>query len=203
MFLVLVFILCALSFGVYPIIGAGWSSNSKFPLLGGLRAVAQTISYEIRLALTLLRLVIIYGSFSWGRFLPLPSVGVVLLRRPLALIWLISSLAEANRTPFDFAEGESELVSGFNTEFSARGFALFFLAEYSRIIFLRLLFRVLFLNSNKGPLWGAFLIMFAFLWARGTLPRLRYDKLIGLAWELFLPLALFYLLLFLGLSLIP
>lgn len=148
-------------------LGAGWASNSKFSLLGGFRAVAQTISYEVRLAITLLSLVLARGTFAWEGFLSSFLKGsLLLIRCPLALIWVISSLAETNRTPFDFAEGESELVSGFNTEYSAGGFALFFLAEYSRIIFLSLLFRVLFLSPGSSALalvWETFLLMFFFL----------------------------------------
>lgn len=129
--------------------GAGWASNSKYSLLGCLRAVAQTISYEVRLALILLRALFLVGGFDLGLFNSYQRyiwLGVVSF--PLALIWFASCLAETNRTPFDFAEGESELVSGFNTEYRRGGFALIFIAEYARILFMRVLFSIIFLGGD-------------------------------------------------------
>lgn len=200
----IIFILCCLSAGVYPILGSGWSSNSKYSILGRLRAVAQTISYEVRLAILLLSLVIINSSFRLKKLFR-DRILVVIILFPIAILWLISALAETNRTPFDFAEGESELVSGFNTEYSASGFVLFFLAEYRSILFISLFFRVLFLGGVDLFISLSFLtsiLVFLFIWVRGTLPRLRYDKLIELAWKIILPLSLVYLLLFTGIRLV-
>lgn len=142
------FFFCCLSFGVYIVIMAGWSSNSIYALLGALRAIAQTISYEVALVLILLSVLFIVGSFNLIKFELIQSkLWLLFLFFPIAIIWIISSLAETNRTPFDFAEGESELVSGFNIEYGAGGFALIFLAEYARILFIRMLFSLLFLGS--------------------------------------------------------
>lgn len=195
----IIFILCCLSARVYPILGASWASNSKYAILGGLRAVAQTISYEVRFAIIILRLVALSYSFNSILFLNIFNWPLILLRPPLSVLWFTSALAETNRTPFDFSESESELVSGFNTEYRASGFVLFFLAEYSRILFIRVLFRVLFINPQdlllKLALWSLCLANL-FIWVRGTLPRLRYDKLISIAWKIFLPVSIIYLLLF-------
>nr|ANQ92683.1 NADH dehydrogenase subunit 1 [Bathynomus sp. YS-2016] len=198
----LIFILCCLSVGVYPTLGAGWSSNSKYSLLGSLRAVAQMISYEVSLALILLGFILLTLSLETSDLLRQGGHWALFLSLPLAGVWLATSLAEMNRTPFDFAEGESELVSGFNTEYSGGGFALFFLAEYGSILFMSTLFVVIFLGgldlSLLFPIKVAWLA-FLFVWARGTLPRFRYDKLMSLAWKTFLPMSLMYLIFFLGL----
>lgn len=128
---------------------AGWASNSNYALLGGLRAVAQTISYEVRLALILLSFVFLVGSYCLVDFQVYQSnCWFMFVTFPLALAWFASCLAETNRTPFDFAEGESELVSGFNVEYRRGGFALIFMAEYASILFMRMLFCVLFLGCN-------------------------------------------------------
>lgn len=193
------FFLACTSMGVYTVIIAGWSSNSNYALLGGLRAVAQTISYEVRLALILLSFIFLISGFNLIDLREYQEgIWFLFLGFPLGLAWLASSLAETNRTPFDFAEGESELVSGFNVEYRRGGFALIFIAEYARILFIRLLFRLLFL----GPVyigWRLFLklgiLAFIFVWVRGTLPRARYDKLIYLAWKVYLPVSLNYLIL--------
>nr|YP_009694074.1 NADH dehydrogenase subunit 1 [Indonemoura nohirae]QEI04342.1 NADH dehydrogenase subunit 1 [Indonemoura nohirae] len=201
----LIFFLACTSLGVYTVMIAGWSSNSNYALLGGLRAVAQTISYEVSLALILLSFVFLVGSYSLFGFLWYQEmVWFIFLTFPLALSWFASCLAETNRTPFDFAEGESELVSGFNVEYSSGGFALIFLAEYASILFMSMLFCVIFLGCDVYS-FSFFVklsfISFMFIWARGTLPRFRYDKLMYLAWKSFLPLSLNYLLLFGGLNL--
>lgn len=202
---VLFFLVCT-RLGVYRIIVAGWSSNSSYSLLGGLRAVAQTISYEVRLALIFLSFIFLVSGFSFLEFyFKQQYIWIIILGLPLAYVWLISSLAETNRTPFDFAEGESELVSGFNVEYSSGGFALIFLAEYARILFIRMLFRVLFLGSNLFSLifyLKLVFIAFFFIWVRGTIPRFRYDKLIYLAWKSYLTFSLCFLVLFIGLKLI-
>nr|AWB98263.1 NADH dehydrogenase subunit 1 [Anopheles costai] len=200
----ILFFLCCTSLGVYTVMIAGWSSNSNYALLGGLRAVAQTISYEVSLALILLSFIFLIGNYNFLNFFSYQSyIWFIFFCFPLGLVWLASCLAETNRTPFDFAEGESELVSGFNVEYSSGGFALIFLAEYSSILFMSMLFVVIFLGSDIYS-FMFFLkltfISFIFIWVRGTLPRFRYDKLMYLAWKSFLPLSLNYLFFFVGLK---
>nr|URX53641.1 NADH dehydrogenase subunit 1 [Bifiditermes sp. 2 AB-2022a] len=201
----LLFFLCCTSLGVYTVMVAGWSSNSNYSLLGALRSVAQTISYEVSLALILLSFVFLVCSYDLVDFYYFQSyLWLIFFTFPLSLVWFISCLAETNRTPFDFAEGESELVSGFNIEYGAGGFALIFLAEYASILFMSLLFCVIFLGCDLGSLFfyvSLSFISFLFIWVRGTLPRFRYDSLMYLAWSSFLPLSLNYLLFFLGVSL--
>nr|YP_010999345.1 NADH dehydrogenase subunit 1 [Cricotopus trifascia]WPM93191.1 NADH dehydrogenase subunit 1 [Cricotopus trifascia] len=196
------FFLCCLSMGVYSVMIAGWSSNSNYALLGGLRAVAQTISYEVSLALILLSLIFLVGGYNFFTFTYLQSnIWFMLLCFPLGLVWFCTSLAETNRTPFDFAEGESELVSGFNVEYSSGGFALIFLAEYSSILFMSMLFSLFFLGADIYSLLFYLklsFISFLFIWVRGTLPRFRYDKLMYLAWKSFLPFSLNFLVLIIG-----
>nr|YP_010414119.1 NADH dehydrogenase subunit 1 [Omophron limbatum]URQ84661.1 NADH dehydrogenase subunit 1 [Omophron limbatum] len=200
----MLFFLCCMSLGVYTVMIAGWSSNSKYSLLGGMRAIAQTISYEVSLALILMSFLILIESFSLLDFFKYQKfIWMIFLSIPLGLVWFVSSLAETNRTPFDFAEGESELVSGFNVEYSSGGFALIFLSEYSSILFMSMLFCIMFLGSNLNSFFF-FLKMvfmsFMFLWVRGTMPRYRYDKLMYLAWKSFLPLSLNYLILYIGMK---
>lgn len=196
------FFLCCTSLGVYTVMVAGWSSNSNYALLGGLRAVAQTISYEVRLALILLSFIFLIGSYNFLYFYYYQIyLWFFIILFPIALVWLVISLAETNRTPFDFAEGESELVSGFNVEYRRGGFALIFLAEYARILFISILFCVIFLGRDVFNILfyiKLIFISFVFIWARGTLPRFRYDKLIYLAWKCFLPFSLNYLMFFIG-----
>nr|YP_010155483.1 NADH dehydrogenase subunit 1 [Haemagogus tropicalis]QQX45063.1 NADH dehydrogenase subunit 1 [Haemagogus tropicalis] len=196
------FFLCITSLGVYTIMVAGWSSNSNYALLGGLRAVAQTISYEVSLVLILLSFIFLIGNYNFLNFYMFQKyVWFILFCLPLSLVWFASCLAETNRTPFDFAEGESELVSGFNVEYSSGGFALIFLAEYSSILFMSMLFSVIFLGSDIYSMFFFLkltLISFLFIWIRGTLPRFRYDKLMYLAWKSFLPMSLNYLFFFIG-----
>nr|YP_010946569.1 NADH dehydrogenase subunit 1 [Jacobsonina aliena]WGO57287.1 NADH dehydrogenase subunit 1 [Jacobsonina aliena] len=200
----LLFFLSCTSLGVYTVMIAGWSSNSNYSLLGGLRAVAQTISYEVSLALILLSFVFLIGSYNLSLFYMFQEyVWFIFITFPLALVWFTSCLAETNRTPFDFAEGESELVSGFNVEYSSGGFALIFLAEYASILFMSMLFCIIFLGSDVNSFFFYFklsFLSFMFIWVRGTLPRFRYDKLMYLAWKSFLPLSLNYLIFFLGLK---
>nr|YP_009176701.1 NADH dehydrogenase subunit 1 [Anopheles epiroticus]ALJ02416.1 NADH dehydrogenase subunit 1 [Anopheles epiroticus] len=198
------FFLCCTSLGVYTVMIAGWSSNSNYALLGGLRAVAQTISYEVSLALILLSFIFLVGNYNFLSFYFFQDyIWFIFFCFPLGLVWLASCLAETNRTPFDFAEGESELVSGFNVEYSSGGFALIFLAEYSSILFMSMLFVVIFLGSDIYSFMFFIklsFISFIFIWVRGTLPRFRYDKLMYLAWKSFLPLSLNYLFFFVGLK---
>jgi NADH-ubiquinone oxidoreductase chain 1 len=197
------FFFCCMSFGVYIVMLAGWSSNSVYALLGSLRAIAQTISYEVALVLILISILFMIGSFNLIYFdLYQKNIWFLVLFFPIGLMWIISSLAETNRTPFDFAEGESELVSGFNVEYGAGGFALIFLAEYARILFIRILFSLLFLGSQLISLFFFLkltFISFLFIWIRGSLPRYRYDKLMNIAWKRYLPSVLYFLFLFIGL----
>nr|YP_010625183.1 NADH dehydrogenase subunit 1 [Atyopsis moluccensis]WBG72623.1 NADH dehydrogenase subunit 1 [Atyopsis moluccensis] len=200
------FFLCCTSLGVYTTMGAGWASNSKYSLLGCLRAVAQTISYEVSLALILLSFLLLVGGVDLGLFVEYQRyMSFLILTLPLALVWFASCLAETNRTPFDFAEGESELVSGFNTEYSAGGFALIFMAEYASILFMSVLFCIIFLGGALTSVFfyfKAMFIAFCFVWVRGTLPRFRYDKLMYLAWKSFLPVALNYVGFYFGLKIL-
>nr|YP_009131572.1 NADH dehydrogenase subunit 1 [Nemopoda mamaevi]AIY56564.1 NADH dehydrogenase subunit 1 [Nemopoda mamaevi]UJG45513.1 NADH dehydrogenase subunit 1 [Nemopoda nitidula] len=198
----ILFFLCCTSLGVYTVMIAGWSSNSNYALLGGLRAVAQTISYEVSMALILLSFIFLIGNYNMIGFYNYQSyMWFLWILFPMALVWFSISLAETNRTPFDFAEGESELVSGFNVEYSSGGFALIFLAEYASILFMSMLFSVIFLGCDLMSITfyvKLLFISFMFIWARGTLPRFRYDKLMYLAWKSFLPFSLNYLMFFIG-----
>lgn len=196
------FFFCCIRFGVYTVILAGWSSNSLYSLLGSLRSIAQTISYEVALVLILISILFLIISYNLV-FIEIYQnyLWFIILFFPISLIWIISRLAETNRTPFDFAEGESELVSGFNVEYGAGGFALIFLAEYARILFISMLFSLLFLGSS---VWSFIFflklnfISFFFIWVRGALPRYRYDKLIYIAWKSYLPIVLNFLFFFIG-----
>lgn len=200
------FFFCCTSFGVYTLMGRGWSSNSNYAMLGAIRGVAQTISYEVRIALIFLSLIFLINEFNFFSMTTSQNfVWFIFLIFPIFLCWVSSSLAETNRTPFDFAEGESELVSGFNIEYGRGGFALLFLAEYGRIIFMSFLVVVIFFG--RGRRFFLFIILglffcFWFIWVRGTLPRFRYDKLIYLAWKSFLPLSLWFLFFYFLISLV-
>nr|AXS66560.1 NADH dehydrogenase subunit 1 [Latridiidae sp. 1 KM-2017] len=196
---------CFASLSVYTIMLAGWSSNSNYSLLGSLRSVAQTISYEVSLFLIFLSFLFLILSLNLLDFINYQkNIWFLFLCLPLCLMWFISSLAETNRTPFDFAEGESELVSGFNVEYSSGGFALIFLAEYASILFMSMICSLIFLGGDLYS-WMFFLkltfMSFLWLWVRGTLPRFRYDKLMYLSWKSFLPVSLNYLFFFLGVKL--
>nr|AGZ19432.1 NADH dehydrogenase subunit 1 [Polyphylla laticollis mandshurica] len=202
----ILYFLCCSSLSEYAIMVAGWSSNSNYALLGGIRSVAQSISYEVGLSLILLSFVYLIMSLNMVDFMKYQAeVWFIYLNLPLAMVWLVSSLAETNRTPFDFAEGESELVSGFNVEYSSGGFALIFMAEYSSILFMSVFCVMLFMGANV-LFWSFYLkvVLFSFLWlwVRGTLPRYRYDKLMYLCWKGFLPIILNYLFVFMGLQLL-
>lgn len=200
------FFLCVLSLSVYGLIIRGWSSNSIYALLGSLRAIAQTISYEVSLVFILISLFLIAGRYSFLDFyFNQFYIYFYFLGFPLFLMWVVSILAETNRTPFDFAEGESELVSGFNVEYRSGGFALIFLAEYSRILFISIILVCLFLGGNLIRVHfflKSTFVSFFFIWIRGRLPRFRYDKLINLCWKSFLPLSLTLFLNYLILTLI-
>nr|AKS04127.1 NADH dehydrogenase subunit 1 [Parasagitta setosa] len=187
-----IFVVAIASIGVYGTLGAGWSSNSKYSLLGALRAVAQTISYEVSMTIIILTSVI----FFFYDMTQEKSVSIWGWNFLITMMFAVSVLAEANRSPFDFAEGESELVSGFNTEYSSVLFVMVFLAEYMSILFMSFLCSMLFLASSIVELFaGGITISFFYIWARGTLPRFRYDQLMYLAWKVFLPMSLFILVL--------
>uniref|UniRef100_UPI0030FF11FC NADH dehydrogenase subunit 1 n=1 Tax=Macrodon ancylodon TaxID=227978 RepID=UPI0030FF11FC len=197
----ILFILALSSLAVYSILGSGWASNSKYALIGALRAVAQTISYEVSLGLILLSAIIFTGGFTLHTFnVSQESIWLILPSWPLAAMWYVSTLAETNRAPFDLTEGESELVSGFNVEYAGGPFALFFLAEYSNILLMNTLSAVLFLGAFHIPTTPEFtttnlmikaaLLSVLFLWVRASYPRFRYDQLMHLIWKNFLPLAL-------------
>lgn len=188
------FILCCIRIGVYTIILTGWSSNSNYALLGCIRSIAQSISYEVRLILIILCPILIIERFNLINFFYIQNLlWLIILILPVSLCWISSSIAETNRSPFDFSEGESELVSGFNVEYRGIGFAFIFLSEYSRIIFIRLLFCLIFLGGKIDSFFFPIqvsILAFLFIWVRGTLPRYRYDKLIYLAWKCYLPVIL-------------
>nr|UNS18839.1 NADH dehydrogenase subunit 1 [Ixodes ovatus] len=184
----MVFLLCVSSLSVYVILFGGWSSNSKYTLLGAYRAVAQVISYEVSLSLLMISLVFFCGSFNiqkieffqehWIMFLGLFSMFIV---------WLVSCFAETNRSPFDLSEGESELVSGFNIEYGSWNFAILFISEYGNIILISLITSNLFFGSVGFLSMNVIMVMILFILIRGTLVRYRYDKLMMLAWKVILP----------------
>nr|ACI15629.1 NADH dehydrogenase subunit 1 [Odobenus rosmarus divergens] len=195
------FMLAMSSLAVYSILWSGWASNSKYALIGALRAVAQTISYEVTLAIILLSVLLMNGSFSLTTLITTQEhLWLIFPAWPLAMMWFISTLAETNRAPFDLTEGESELVSGFNVEYAAGPFALFFLAEYANIIMMNMLTTTLFLGAYHNPCMPElYTINFTlktlalttlFLWIRASYPRFRYDQLMHLLWKNFLPLTL-------------
>nr|AOR52830.1 NADH dehydrogenase subunit 1 [Vanmanenia pingchowensis] len=195
------FVLALSSLAVYSILGSGWASNSKYALIGALRAVAQTISYEVSLGLILLSIIIFSGGYTLQTFnTTQEAVWLLLPAWPLAAMWYISTLAETNRAPFDLTEGESELVSGFNVEYAGGPFALFFLAEYANILLMNTLSAILFLGASHVPavpelttinlMTKAALLSVVFLWVRASYPRFRYDQVMHLVWKNFLPLTL-------------
>jgi len=199
----LIFFNCCTVFRIYTLIGKGWSSNSSYALLGALRGVAQSVSYEVRIILVILSLVFLTGSYHLANFFfrQLTVYHISLAFLILGLM-LISFIAETNRSPLDFAEGESELVSGFNIEYGRGGFALLFLAEYSSIIFLGVLRIYLVIGFKRVLLifmLGVFL-SFSVIWVRGSFPSYRYDMLIILAWKIYLPLSLGFIIYYMGLA---
>lgn len=191
-------VICAIRVGVYSIIVAGWSSNSKYSLLGRIRAGAQTISYEVSLIIILLSPLILSKTLDLSGYLVKSSYSgwALYLCLPLGACWFITILAETNRTPFDLAEGESELVSGFNTEYMGVGFALIMLSEYASILFISLLFSVVF-GGISFLMFST--IVYFYLWRRGSYPRYRYDNLIYLCWKSLLPVSSIFLCFYWGL----
>jgi NADH-quinone oxidoreductase subunit H len=200
------------SLGVYGIIMSGWSSNSKYAFLGALRSAAQMVSYEVSIGFIIVTIVACCGSFNLQSIIESQkNVWFLIPFFPLFLMFFISALAETNRHPFDLPEAESELVSGYNVEYSAMGFALFSLGEYSNMLLMSALNVILFFGGWQafylcksilafipGSAWFGIKICFfviLFIWMRGALPRYRYDQLMGLGWKIFLPISLGYLLL--------
>lgn len=187
------------SVGVYAILMSGWSSNSKYAFMGSLRAAAQMISYEVSIGLIVISVILCAGTMNLINIIHVQEQTIWFLfpLLPAAFMFFISCLAETNRAPFDLTEGESELVSGYNVEYSSMTFALFFLAEYAHIIFMSFLFAVIFLGGwsfiFNYPIIlfikGTFII-FLFVWVRTSFPRLRYDQLMSLLWKTYLPLSL-------------
>lgn len=200
----ILYILAISSLGVYGIIISGWSSNSKYAFLGALRSAAQMVSYEISIGFILVTIIINCGSFNLQTIINSQiNCWNIITFFPLFLIFFTSGLAETNRHPFDLPEAEAELVSGYNVEYSAMGFALFSLGEYSNMLLMSSLNIILFLGGWLGPLgmiisgsvwFGLKICIFVilFVWMRAALPRYRYDQLMNLGWKCFLPLALVY-----------
>jgi len=211
----LLVILGVTSVGVYGVALAGWSSNSKYSMLGGLRASAQMVSYEIALGLSLVGVLIYAGTFSlsdivsgqagtWFGFIPRWNIfqGQIVA----FFIYIMAAYAETNRIPFDLPEAETELVAGYHTEYSSMKFAMFFMAEYANMVTVACLASVLFLGGWTGPTFGppivqsllpvfwfalrVFFFLFLYIWVRGTLPRFRYDQLMAFGWKFLLPLAI-------------
>jgi NADH-quinone oxidoreductase subunit H len=202
------YILAMSSLGVYGIVLAGWASNSKYSLMGGLRASAQMISYELAAGLAIISVFMLSGTLSLNKIVELQS-GLggfewYILKQPLAaFMFFVCSLAEINRTPFDLPEAETELVSGFCTEYSSMKYAMFFMAEYANMVTVCALTATLFLGGWNGPFTAAmpllgpvyfiakiYFLMFVCMWIRATLPRYRYDQLMHLGWKVFIPVAL-------------
>jgi len=207
------YVLAVSSLGVYGIIMAGWASNSKYAFLGAIRSSAQMISYEVSMGLVIVNVLLVTGTLNlteiveYQRNMPL---WIHILLAPMAVVFFISVLAETNRLPFDLPEAESELVAGYNVEYSSMSFALFFLGEYANMILVSAMTVTFFMGGYLPPFGIGFLhflpgfiwfilkvcfLLFVFLWIRATLPRYRYDQLMHLGWKVFLPLTLFWVVL--------
>jgi len=218
----LLYIIAISSIGVYGVILAGWASNSKYPFLAAMRASAQMISYEIAMGFALVTVLIISGSLNLSKIVLLQDTGIFadmglnflswnwLPLLPMFLIYFISGVAETNRHPFDVVEGESEIVAGHMVEYSGMAYAMFFLAEYANMIMIAALTSILFLGGwlpivdlpilrdIPGFFWlfaKTFFILSCFIWLRATLPRYRYDQIMRLGWKIFIPLAVFWVVL--------
>ncbi len=210
----LLFVLALTSTGVYGILIAGWASNSKYALLGGLRSAAQTVSYEIAMGFALVGVIVLSGTLNLSGIVLAQSGGILswfwLPLLPLFVIYFISGVAETNRAPFDVAEGESEIVAGFHVEYSGSAFAVFFLAEYANMILISALASILFLGGWLSPFQGlpvigdtilgaggvhwfllkTVIFCFLYLWFRATFPRYRYDQIMRLGWKVFIPITI-------------
>src|SRR5512145_2237692 len=208
----LLYVLAITSMGVYGVIIAGWASNSKYAFLGSLRSAAQIVAYEIAMGFALVTVLMMAGSLKLSSIIEQQASGWGLLSWnfiplfPMFLVYLISGVAETNRSPFDVAEGESEIVAGFHVEYSGMAFAVFFLAEYANMILVSALCSVMFLGGWLSPLpflpdgfpWLAAKVsgvLFLFLWFRVTFPRYRYDQIMRLGWKVFIPITLVWLVL--------
>nr|YP_009491829.1 NADH dehydrogenase subunit 1 [Dosinia troscheli]AWI67999.1 NADH dehydrogenase subunit 1 [Dosinia troscheli] len=193
----LLFFLCVSAFSVYGVFLVGWVCDSRYAFLGAMRAVAQSISYEVFLSTCLFCPVLLIGTFDLIEVRSFSFLNMI-IGQELLLLWIISILAETNRAPFDFVEGESELVAGYNVEFGGVGFALLALAEYSNMVFMSMLTAILFLSSFTwvgvvGDVFmGVFLVLISYfvVWVRGVVPRFRYDLLMKLCWQVLLPISL-------------
>lgn len=210
----ILYIFAVSSLGVYGVITSGWASNSKYAFLGALRSTAQMVSYEVSIGLILINVLLCAGSLNLSAIvLSQESIWYIVPLFPVFLMFFISALAETNRAPFDLPEAEAELVAGYNVEYSAMGFALFFLGEYTNILVMCALLTIFFLGGwlplidmfpftwIPGPIWFGLkmsLMVFAFIWVRGAYPRYRYDQLMRLGWKVLLPLALAWVLLTAG-----
>ena len=195
----LLFFLGMTSLGVYSIVLSGWASNNKYSLIGGMRAAAQMISYELPMALSMVGVVMFAGSFRLTDVVNAQSGLWFCILQPVGfVIFLIGGVAEARRTPFDLPEADSEIVAGYHTEYSSMKFALFFMGEYLDVILISTMVTVLFLGGWKGPglpplVWFAVktaAVIFFFVWLRAVLPRFRFDQLMGFGWKWLLPLSL-------------
>ena len=202
------------SLGVYGVVIAGWSSNSKYAFLGALRSAAQMVSYEVSMGFVIVTVLLCAGSLNLTQIVRAQEhVWFFIPLFPMFIVFFISILAETNRAPFDLAEGESEIVGGFHVEYGAMTFGLFFLGEYANMILMSAMTAILFLGGwlspipfppftwVPGPIWfiaKIFLVLFMFVWVRATFPRFRYDQLMRLGWKVFLPLSLGWLVLTAG-----
>ncbi|MFW5926529.1 MAG: NADH-quinone oxidoreductase subunit NuoH [Wenzhouxiangella sp.] len=208
----LLLVLALTSMGVYGILIGGWASNSKYALLGGLRAAAQTVSYEIAMGFALVGVIVLSGTLNLSGIVMAQDGGLLswfwLPLLPLFVIYFVSGVAETNRAPFDVAEGESEIVAGFHVEYSGAAFAVFFLAEYANMILISALATTLFLGGWLSPFPGVPLIgedgihwfliktvvfCFLYLWFRATFPRYRYDQIMRLGWKVFIPITIVWI----------
>lgn len=200
------YLLATSSLGVYGIIISGWASNSKYAFLGAIRSSAQMISYEVSIGLIIISVVLSAGSLNLSEIvLAQKNHWFVWIHFPMFVLFFISALAETNRLPFDLPEAESELVAGYNVEYSSMPFSMFFLGEYANMILISAFASILFLggwmapceflNFIPGPIWlclKIFILLFCFIWVRATLPRYRYDQLMRLGWKVFLPVSLLW-----------
>ncbi len=201
----ILYILALSSLGAYGVILSGWASNSKYSFLGGLRSSAQVISYEIAMGMSLVGVMMLAQSANLDALVKAQSDYPFILQQPIAFfVFLMAAVAETNRAPFDLPEAESELVAGYFVEYSGIRFALFFMAEYTAMFIMSAMATICFLGGWNGPQFGVFAhvpkiawflikvyaMMFFFFWIRATLPRYRYDQLMGLGWKLFIPVAL-------------
>jgi len=202
----ILFLFAISSMGVYGVLMAGWASNSRYAFLGGLRSAAQMVSYEVSMGFVIVTVLLLAGSLNLSDIVNAQKdMWFIVPLFPMAVIFFISTLAETNRHPFDMPEAEAELVTGYNVEYSAMPFALFFLGEYANMILMAGMTTILFLGGwlppmdmvpftlVPGPVWFAFKIaavLFIFLWVRATFPRYRYDQLMRLGWKVFLPISL-------------